>query len=90
VLLDFKLAFPVKEVAPSTDEAEPTLTSIMPIDKARATPKTLGTIFAIGYGAHRCFNPFRFGIRRMITNNMQGMENKIIYRVSTRLLLIIL
>ena len=54
MLLDFKLAFPVEEVAPGTDD-EPTLTSIMPIGKASATPKTLDTIFAIGYGAHRCF-----------------------------------
>ncbi|HMH09744.1 MAG TPA: hypothetical protein VK553_03490, partial [Candidatus Nitrosopolaris rasttigaisensis] len=55
MLLDFiaelPLAFPV-EVAPSMDEAEPALASIMPIDRARATPKTLDTIFVIGYREH--------------------------------------
>jgi hypothetical protein len=55
MLLDFivelPLVFPV-EVAPSTDEAEPALARIMPIDRARATPKTLDIIFAIDYGEH--------------------------------------
>jgi hypothetical protein len=50
-LVELPLAFPV-EVAPSMDEAEPALASIMPIDRARATPKTLDTIFAIGYREH--------------------------------------
>jgi len=49
MLLDFiaelPLVFPV-EVAPSTDEAEPALARIMPIDRA------IDTIFAIDYGEH--------------------------------------
>ena len=45
--LNCPLAFPVG-VAASTEEAEPALATIMPINKARATPKTLDTVLAIG------------------------------------------
>ena len=50
-ILELPLVFPV-EAAPSTEEAEPALASIVPIDKARATPKTLDTIFVIGHREH--------------------------------------
>jgi hypothetical protein len=45
------LLFPV-EATPSTEEAEPALASITPIDRARTTPKTLDTIFVIGHREH--------------------------------------
>ena len=50
-LVELPLAFPV-EVAPSTEEAEAALANIMPTDRARVTPKTLDTIFAIGHRQH--------------------------------------
>jgi hypothetical protein len=50
-VVELPLAFPV-EAAPSTEDAEPALASIMPIDKARATPKTLDIIFVIGHREH--------------------------------------
>ena len=53
MLLDFTaelpLAFPVEEVAPSTEEAEPALASIIAIESARTIPKMLDTIFVIDY-----------------------------------------
>lgn len=55
MLLDFVaellLALPAR-VAPSTDEAEPALASIMPIDRTRPTPKMWDAIFAIGCSEH--------------------------------------
>jgi hypothetical protein len=46
---ELPLEFPVEEVAPDIEEAEPALASILPIDKARAKPRTIDTIFAIGH-----------------------------------------
>jgi hypothetical protein len=51
-ILELPLAFPVEEVAPSTEEAELALVNIMPIDRTRATPRTLDAIFTIGYRGH--------------------------------------
>ena len=51
-LVELPLAFPAKEVElPLTEEAEPALANIMPIARARATPKMLDTIFSIGHRA---------------------------------------
>jgi hypothetical protein len=56
MLLDFTaelpFAFPVEEVAPSTEEAEPALASIMAIENARTIPKMLDNIFVIDYREH--------------------------------------
>ncbi|MFZ0225028.1 MAG: hypothetical protein WB988_17595 [Candidatus Nitrosopolaris sp.] len=55
MLLDFILELPlvpVEEIKPSTEEAEPALVSIIPIDKTRVTPRTLDIIFTIGYREH--------------------------------------
>jgi len=49
---ELPLAFPVEEVAPSTEEAEPALASIMAIENARTIPKMLDNIFVIDYREH--------------------------------------
>jgi hypothetical protein len=61
-ILELPLAFPVG-VAASTEEAEPALATIMPINRARATPKTLDTVLAIGLkGSTYALTLFRFQI----------------------------